>query len=206
MTEFYEFALTERFDKAFCLASRLHRTQKRKNIHTPFMCHLMSVCALVTENIGFICNDPNDAEDFVITAILHDTIEDQGGQETYNLLKKEFGEKIADYVMMLSDSIPVNGIKPPKAERNEIYKAKLRKAPLGIVLISCCDKIHNLRSMSADALLLKDEIWEAYSEPPANTVNNYKALGDIYRNRLQGQRIIEIYDQVLRQIDGILPA
>ena len=51
--EFTKFALTDKFDRAFALAASLHRDQKRKNIPAPFMVHLMSVAALVAENIGF---------------------------------------------------------------------------------------------------------------------------------------------------------
>ena len=75
--------LTKRFDDAFCLASELHRNQKRKNIATPYMTHLMAVASLVCENIETLCKDQDLAESYVITAILHDAIEDQGGEKSY---------------------------------------------------------------------------------------------------------------------------
>lgn len=204
------FKLTDRFDKAFCFASKLHRDQKRKNLPVPFLCHLLSVSALVTENVCFITDDPEASEDFAIAAILHDTIEDQGGQETYEKLKAEFGIKIADYVWMLSDSIPENGVKPPKSVRNEIYKNKMlsENTPLGVVLVSCCDKIHNLRSMYADALVLgsdKDGIWCAYSSSPADTVANYELLLEIYKKRLGTLRVITLYEQALQALKALMP-
>lgn len=204
------FRLSDRFDYAFCFASKLHRDQKRKNLPVPFLCHLLSVSALVIENISFITDDPEACEDFVMTAILHDTVEDQGGNATYEKLKAEFGTKIADYVLMLSDSIPVNGIKPPKAERNEAYKRKMlsEDTPLGIVLVSCCDKIHNLRSMQADALVLGSDmngIWKAYTASPADTVANYEALLNIYKKRLGARRVIALYEQALQAIKALMP-
>ncbi|MBR4984760.1 MAG: bifunctional (p)ppGpp synthetase/guanosine-3',5'-bis(diphosphate) 3'-pyrophosphohydrolase [Proteobacteria bacterium] len=206
MTTVTQFELTERFDKAFSFASALHRSQKRKNIPSPFMCHLMAVSSLVTENVGFVCHNPQEAEDCVITVMLHDTIEDQGGMETYDMLCAEFGQKIADNVMMLSDCTPKNGVKPPKSERNRIYAEKIRNAPAGIALISCCDKIHNMRAMVADSGVLGiNEFWGAYSSSPKDTIDNYVLLGKLYEKKLPGQRIIKIYKQALEALQMLPP-
>ena len=44
--------LTERFDKAFRFAHRLHRDQTRKGTPIPYISHLMTVAALVVEHGG----------------------------------------------------------------------------------------------------------------------------------------------------------
>ena len=194
--------LTKRFERAVCLACDFHRTQKRKNIPSPFMSHLFSVCAMVCENIDFICKDAEEAEDYAITAILHDAIEDQGGMEAYGRISRDLGTQIADNVLMLSDSSCQPGeSKPPKTERNRLYREKLKQAPPGIVLISCCDKIHNLRSMAADYLVLGDEIWKSYTLPPEQTLANYQTLEEIYKERLGSHRIVLLYREALHAVE-----
>ena len=205
--QFTEFILTERFEKAILMACALHREQKRKNIPTPFMVHLMSVTSLVCENIGFVCDSPEQCEVYACTAILHDTIEDQGGRATYELLISKFGQEIADNVMMLSDSIPDDkGKKPPKAERNANYLKKMREAPVGIAVISCCDKIHNLRTMAADAMVYesKTEFWSAFSQSPELTVENYRKLRNMYAARINIPRLIAIYDEALASVERLV--
>ena len=205
---FHEFILSDRFEHAFNLALELHRHQLRKNTHAPFMTHLLAVSALVCENIGFISEDPVASENAVMIAMLHDTVEDQGGQATYRRLIAEFGETIANGVLALSDSTPdLPHNKPSKAERNQIYRQKMLHADPAIVLISCCDKIHNLRTMAADYLVAPspDVFWGAFSASPADTVANYESLGQIYHQKLADHRILALFDQALNAVKTILP-
>ncbi len=181
---------SERMDKAFALARELHRDQKRKNIPTPFIAHPMTVAALVIEN--------SDDEDLVITALLHDVVEDAGGLPTLERVRQQFGDTIADNIMWLSDSAETP--RPPKRERNTMYIQKMLEAPENIVLISCCDKISNLRSMAADYLILGDEIWKAYSLSPDETIANYQNLLQIYRMRLGNHRVVLLLAQALTAV------
>ena len=63
--------LTERFARALIHAARQHADQTRKGSGVPYISHLMAVCALTIEYGG--------GEDEAIAALLHDAIEDQGG-------------------------------------------------------------------------------------------------------------------------------
>ncbi len=198
--------LTDRFDKAFLFASALHRTQTRKNSKTPYLCHLLAVSALVIENIQSICADPGEAEDAVIVAILHDAVEDQGGMPTYDRIRQAFGQKIADDVLLLSHSAPdENAERAPKAERNRIYLNNMRSASPAIALVSCCDKIHNLRTMHADFLSLGQEFWKAFSQSPTDTVLNYRNLGEVYAKKLPNHRLITLYNEILAAVEKALP-
>ncbi len=198
--------LTERFDKALLFASELHRNQKRKNSTAPYVCHLLSVAALVIENIEEICADQDAAEDYVIVALLHDAIEDQGGMPTYEKIKEKFGAKIADDVLLLSHSAPdeEHG-RESKAVRNEIYLKNMRAASPQIALVSCCDKIHNLRTMYADYLSLKQKFWSVFSQSPSETMDNYKNLGVVYAEKLPNHRIITLYNEIVAAVIQALP-
>ena len=47
--------LTDRFQRAFALASEVHARQVRKGTRIPYLAHLMSVAALVLEHDGRTC-------------------------------------------------------------------------------------------------------------------------------------------------------
>lgn len=181
---------SERMDRAFAMARELHKDQKRKNIPTPFLSHPMTVASLVLEN--------SDDEDLVIIALLHDVVEDAGGLPTLERVREQFGDRIADGVNWLSDSS--ESPRPPKRERNLAYMQKMLDAPEELVVVSCCDKIANLRSMAADYLILGDAIWSAYSLPPEETVANYQNLLKIYKQRLGNHRVVMLLVQALTTV------
>lgn len=201
-----EFVLGDRCELAAMMAFELHRSQKRKNIKAPFMCHILGVASLVTENVGMLADNPQEAEDAVVIALLHDAVEDQGGLPTLDRIRHVFGERIADGVMSLTDALPESdGTKLPKSERNRLYFEHLKADSPIIALISCCDKIYNLRTMAADAILKGDEFWKAYSRPPEETVDNYRKLGEIYAEKLRGHRLVSLYQSALAAVEALLP-
>ena len=64
--------LTDRFDRALLYATHVHGGQVRKGTSTPYVVHLLAVSATVLEYGG--------DEDLAIAALLHDSVEDQGGK------------------------------------------------------------------------------------------------------------------------------
>jgi len=187
--------LSPRLDEAFALTRALHAKQVRKNIPVPYLAHLLAVASLVLEN--------TDDEDLVITALLHDTVEDQGGLATLEIIRAQFGDAIAENILALSDSCETP--RPPKAERNALYRARIAQASEGVVIVSCCDKTHNLRSMAADYLILGNAIWQTTSLPPQETLANYHALLNIYRQRLGNHRVCALMAQALTAVFERLP-
>src|SRR5215472_15495079 len=98
--------LSERFDRALEMAHRLHGRQKRKGCDVPYIAHLLSVAGIVLEAGG----DENAA----IAALLHDAVEDQGGQPTLAEIRKAFGDEVAEIVMGCTDADTIP--KPPWRE------------------------------------------------------------------------------------------
>jgi hypothetical protein len=78
--------LTGRFDLALQFAAGLHQAQCRKGTKIPYISHLLSVSALVLEVGG--------DEDQAIAALLHDAVEDQGGQPTLDTIRRLFGDRV----------------------------------------------------------------------------------------------------------------
>ena len=88
--------LSYRFEDALLMATRLHANQKRKGTDIPYVSHLLAVASLVLEEGG--------TEDQAIAALLHDAVEDQGGRDTLERIREEFGEDVAKIVDECTDA------------------------------------------------------------------------------------------------------
>jgi (p)ppGpp synthase/HD superfamily hydrolase len=145
--------LTDRFRAALNLAFDLHRDQERKGSGVPYVAHVLGVASLVMEHGG--------DEDAAIAALLHDSVEDQGGLETLTQIRTAFGDKVAEIVLSCSDS--VSAPKPPWRERKEGYIAHLRQSPAEAQLVSACDKLYNLRAIVADYARAGEALWARFT-------------------------------------------
>jgi (p)ppGpp synthase/HD superfamily hydrolase len=165
--------LGERFDRALVMASDLHRTQTRKESGTPYIAHLLAVTALAIEN--------GADEDQAIAALLHDAVEDQGGLPTLERIRTAFGNRTADLVLGLTDALVTP--KPPWRLRKEAYLAHLAKAPLDVLLISACDKVHNARAIVEDHASVGRHLWSRFTGGRDGTLWYYQSLAAIFHER-----------------------
>ena len=81
-------ALTDRFLAAVALAQEVHGHMRRSGTEIPYLAHLLVVAGLVLEDGG--------DEDQVIAAMLHDAVEDGGGQPMLERIERQFGSGVAD--------------------------------------------------------------------------------------------------------------
>lgn len=133
--------LSVRFDEALAFASDLHREQLRKIGRVPYLSHLLRVAGLAL--------DFGASEDVAIAALLHDAVEDCGGMETEAVIRERFGDRVADVVLETSDSTTADANrKAPWRERKEAYLAHLRTGSEAAALVSGCDKLDNITSLT----------------------------------------------------------
>src|SRR5436305_1156167 len=92
-----------RFEEALLYAARVHAVQRRKGTAIPYVTHLLAVAAIVGENGG--------TEDEVIAALLHDAVEDQGGEARLADVRARFGVEVAAIVWGCTDAEAIP--KPP---------------------------------------------------------------------------------------------
>ena len=83
-------------ERALKYAARLHGKQTRKGPDTPYISHLLAVAAIALEH--------GATEKEAITALLHDAVEDQGGQETLDEIRRRYGNRVARIVAACSDT------------------------------------------------------------------------------------------------------
>jgi (p)ppGpp synthase/HD superfamily hydrolase len=184
--------LTHRFAEAFTYAEGLHARQIRKGTKIPYISHLMSVAALVLEDLG--------DEDEAIAGLLHDAVEDQGGQATLQEIRQRFGDKVARIVWGCTDSDLVP--KPPWRERKERYLAHIREAEPAVRRVSSADKLHNARSILADYRVLGDELWGRFTAGKEDTLWYYRSLVEAFRDA-GGGRLVDELDLVVSELERL---
>lgn len=144
--------LNSRFDQALLLATELHRDQTRKGSGAPYVSHLLAVAALVVEHGG--------EEDVAVAALLHDAVEDQGGDPVRRRIREQFGERVAALVEGCTDTDEIP--KPPWQARKEAFIAELGGAPPEVCLIVACDKLHNASATLDDLRVDGEAVWSKF--------------------------------------------
>jgi (p)ppGpp synthase/HD superfamily hydrolase len=167
---------TSRYDDAFRYAHNLHRTQMRKGTSIPYISHLMAVSSLVIEHGG--------SEEQAIGGLLHDAAEDQGGAETLEDIRRQFGDAVAGIVSDCTDAWTEP--KPEWRTRKEAYLAKLPAKPIQSLLVSLADKTHNAEAILFDHRALGDALWDRFNGGKDGTRWYYKALAGVFTQYMPG--------------------
>jgi GTP pyrophosphokinase len=184
--------LSARFEFALAFAARLHSAQVRKGTDTPYVAHLLAVAAIVLEHGG--------TEDEAVAALLHDAIEDQGGDPTRQTIRRLFGDGVAEIVDGCTDADTLP--KPPWRERKESYVAHVRHAEPSVRLVSAADKLHNARSILADLRTCGDELWSRFKGGREGTLWYYRALVEAY-SATGRTPLVEELDRTVTEIERI---
>ena len=184
--------LSDRFTDAIKLAAELHSSQIRKGTKIPYISHLLGVTSLVLEHGG--------NEDEAIAAVLHDAVEDQGGQETLDLIKNTFGSNVAEIVLGCSDSY--ESPKPPWRKRKKKYIQHLTTTSASVRLVSNADKLHNARAILGDLRVHGDLLWQRFTGRKEGSLWYYRSLADTFLEVNPGT-LAEELNRVVAEIEKI---
>ena len=184
--------LGARFQEALVFASQLHSRQFRKGSKTPYIAHLLAVAATV---IQFGAD-----EDEAIAALLHDAIEDQGGEGARQKIRELFGEQVVEIVNGCTDSD--TSPKPPWRQRKVAYLEHLRSASPSVRLVVAADKLHNARSILIDYRTLGDPLWQRFTGKKEGTLWYYKSISEIFQS-LGPHPLFEELVRVIAQMDEL---
>ncbi|WP_106874020.1 RelA/SpoT family protein [Candidatus Phycorickettsia trachydisci] len=181
--------------KALDFAVKYHGNQKRDS-GEPYYTHPIAVAKIVA-NLKF------DAST-IITAILHDTIEDT--ELTLEEINKNFGPEIASLV----DG--VTKLKRVKLNKDQVHQAEnFRKlflamvADIRVLVVKIADRLHNMRTISFKSdekrRKISLETLEIYS-PLAERVGFHKIKNELqeisFRNLYP-----EVYEMVIKKLNNI---
>ena len=124
-------------------------------------------------------------EDQAIAALLHDVLED-GGLQWAAPIREQFGERVLAMVEACTDGVPdATGQKPPWKQRKVAYLAHLAEASNDALLVSACDKLHNLQSIVADVQEIGDKVFERFTASKEETLWYYGVLVTLLGKRSQ---------------------
>jgi (p)ppGpp synthase/HD superfamily hydrolase len=185
--------LSQRFEGALVYAARLHAKQIRKGTTIPYVSHLLGVAGIVLEHGG------NEVE--AIAALLHDAIEDQGGAETREEIRRRFGDAVVSIVDGCTDAEVIP--KPPWKERKEQYIARLSHASPSILLVSAADKLHNARAILGDYRALGENLWDRFNGGKEGTLWYYKSLVDAFKRAAAGTALGPLIEELERVVGEI---
>lgn len=184
--------LSPRFQQALDYACIVHAGHVRKGTKIPYVAHLLSVAALALE---YGAN-----EDEAIAALLHDAVEDAGGKPRLEDIRLRFGEGVANIVDGCTDADVIP--KPPWRERKVHYIAHLADASPSILLVSCCDKLHNARSIVADLRDIGEAIWARFTGQKDGTLWYYRTLVSAFRDSPH-HRLVDELDRTVSAMEKL---
>ena len=171
-----------KYNQALTMAIQAHGGQIRKGtenatgLAVPYITHPVAVSALVVRYGG--------DEDQAIAGLLHDVLED-GGPQWVEPIQKAFGDRVLSMVQACTDGVPdATGKKPPWKQRKEAYLAHLSESSGDALLVSACDKLHNLTSILDDLRELGDAVFERFTASKEQTIWYYTELAGVLAGRV----------------------
>src|SRR5436305_13297809 len=158
--------LSRQFEKALVYATRIHGGKLRKKTKIPYIAHILGVTAIAMEY------GANETE--AIAALLHDAVEDCGGEKRLRDIQGKFGKAVAKIVAGCTDTDQIP--KPPWLERKKAYVAHVRRASIPTKLVSASDKLHNVRAILMNCRQEGESLWSRFSGGKRGTLWYYGAL------------------------------
>ena len=128
---------TEYIKKAYELAKKAHKNQKRRS-GEPYIMHPVAVAEILLK-LGM-------DNECIVAALLHDVVEDTEYDIDY--IKENFGENVA----LLVDGVTKLG-KIPLSTREEVQAENIRKMFIAmnkdvrVIIIKLADRLHNMRTL-----------------------------------------------------------
>lgn len=184
--------LGNRFEAALIYALHLHAQQKRKGTTVPYISHLLAVAAIVLEDGG--------SEDEAIAALLHDAIEDQGGEPTRQEIRRSFGDKVVEIVNGCTDTDETP--KPPWLERKKRYLEHLRGASPEVLRVSAADKLHNARAVLSELRRHGKSVWGRFKGGREGTLWYYRRCVQVFHES-GPSFLVEELDRVVSELEGL---
>lgn len=154
--------------RAFNYALLAHARQQRKEGGVPYVSHVLQVCGLVLEHGGDLVQ--------AMAALLHDVVEDCDGYEIEHI-ERDFGPAVRQIVDDCTDREPGEVIS--WRDRKQRYLDHLAESVENedpSVLVSFCDKRHNLGALVGDVGAHGSGYLERFNAGPPEQVWYYTSI------------------------------
>lgn len=159
--------------RAFEFALYAHKKQKRKDTNIPYIIHPMEVAIILMKN--------DAREELIAVGLLHDVVEDT--EATLVQIEKKFGKKVAELVKGATEPEKLIKNKKTKGEDKKSWKERklhtinfIKNASIEMKMLSCADKLSNIRSMIDDYALVGEKLWYRFNAPKEKQKWYYKSM------------------------------
>lgn len=143
-------------------------------------------------SVGFMLKNIGCDEETILGGLLHDIIEDS--DYDYEYLADNFGKKVADYVLNVSEDMSIKDWK----ERKIAFMENLENQDNNNILIEVADKLHNLLS---DYHLWKKEGKSALATLRTTYEMNkwyYLEMKKIFNKKLESNSLLDRYNNICK--------
>jgi 5'-deoxynucleotidase YfbR-like HD superfamily hydrolase len=160
------------FRRALELMLDLHGDQRRKAGDIPYASHLLAVTAIVLEDGG--------SEDEAVAALLHDALEDAGGDAALARMREAgISERAIALVQACTET--ADRTTTPWRERKQGYLRALDHHDTAALRVALADKLHNARSLLADLRENGPDVWTRFTTgDPIDQLWWYRELADAF--------------------------
>jgi len=175
--------------EAIEFATCAHSGQFRKGTNIPYITHPLGAGRILIE-----LNCPNK---IVIASILHDTVEDAGVE--YAEIDWRFGRYVAELVLWASEPDKKADWKTRKAHTIEA----LKKAPGDALLVSCADKLDNIRAMRRDYAKEGEAFWKRFNAVKEEQKWYYQSLAEVFSGRAKNSAYAGLFEEFAREVQAL---
>jgi hypothetical protein len=148
----------------------------------PYIVHPLDVASTLMKN--------NAPERVVIAGLLHDVVEDE--DYTLSDIRDKFGEEVATLVDGASEPEELINAHGGKSKTWPERKAHtidfIKTADRDMKLLSCADKLANIRAIIRDYDMLGDGVWDIFNASKDSVAWYYISMLDAFGNGDEGIR------------------
>ncbi|MCD4730697.1 MAG: HD domain-containing protein [Bacteroidales bacterium] len=149
----------ERIVEAFEFAYAAHKGAFKKSTTIPYIVHPLDVASNLMKN-----NAPNDV---VVAGLLHDVVEDT--HFTLSNIRDRFGDDVATLVNGASEPeelVNADDGKGKNWREQKVHSIEfIKDASHDIKLLTCADKLANIRDIIRDYDRLGEDVWKRFNAP-----------------------------------------
>ncbi|MCX6708964.1 MAG: HD domain-containing protein [Candidatus Woesearchaeota archaeon] len=190
--------------KALLYAYEKHINCKRKGSKIPYIVHPIDVAsALLKERANSEVSD-----DLIVAGLLHDVFEDT--ETSLKEIENEFGKKVMILVKSVSEPKEHKG--ESESEKRKSWKKRkthtikfIKKANREVKLLSCADKLSNLRDMINDDFVDGKTLWDKFNASPEKIKWYYQSMFRAYRSgtSIKDTAIFKMFAREVKTFFGV---
>ena len=189
----------EKIVQAFELAFRAHKGAVRKGSAAPYIVHPMDVASTLMKNKA--------REEVAIAGLLHDLIEDT--EVVLSHIEDVFGSEVASLVKGASEPEELRE-GTTKEEKKKTWKDRkkhtiefIQTATRDQKMVSCADKLSNLRDTLRDYKLNGDELWKKFNSSREDQKWYYFSMRDSFSKGENSIEALPMFSELCEVIDEL---